>query len=132
MKNQIGQPLPQTGPLPGKENLEEAVPPKGNLGRLFHQITKLVGNPQKAKLILILLIVAAALFILLFFALLVKKPQSQPSPGIQPAPTPQTTQPIPTSPATEDDIDALIDDIEKFDPNQQDLQPPVVDLTIGL
>ena len=137
MTENTEQPFPQeqTTNLPEKKQSSETEgkTPKGILEKVMAVLKKLTGESKKAKLILVLFgFTIASLFLLILVALIKPKPPQETITPAPPTPTPIPITPTPAPEQTKEAIDELIINIEEFDPSQKDLQPPVVDLEIGL
>lgn len=134
--NQVtDQPIPSGEELgaQGGQKTQEAPPRSDAIGRVLETLKSVVGSSTKAKFVFTLLAGSFAVFILVFIISLIRRPQGQQEViTIPPTPTPRPITPTPEPEQKREEIDNIIIDIGEFDLNQRDLQPPVVDLKIGL
>lgn len=136
MNQDTEQPMPQeqAGTSPDQREAEENdKTPTGFIGRFIETMKNVTGSSQKAKLVVVLFGFAGAVIVLLVAGSLVRRapPRREKTPA-EPTPMPIVLTPTPTLKIKQDKIDLLIKNIEEFDPGQNDLKLPVVDLEIGL
>lgn len=99
---------------------------------MLGKLGSLMGGSKKAKIIILMFGVSIALIVLLVIIALIRRPPSDGVPAVVPTAGPLAPTPTPEPEETRDEINELMRDINEFDPQQSDLQPPVVDLEIGL
>lgn len=137
MAEKVEQPIPKERPgttpaeEPSSEGKEKT--PKEFLDNLLAKVKKLTGESKKAKLILALLgFAAVSVLLVMVLAALKPRPSQETAPILQPTPTPIILTPTPIPAKTLEKSEEIITSIEQFNPEQKDLQLPVVDLEISL
>ena len=135
MNDQTNQPIPGTQAVPakntdpqGQENRTEEKIPKTVLEKLKAMMAK----SKKVKLIVILFGFTVFLFILFITMSLSRRPPKETVPEAMPTPAPESVTPTQAPEVQEQDVNDLIKDIDDYNPDQNELQPPVVDLEIRL
>ena len=126
-KDQTNQPLPTEEPKGEQGPLAQTTP-----STFSERLKKFRQTSPKGKLILVLGAFTVVMFILITLLSLGRRPPGQPRETVLPTPTPIAVQPTPTLTQTQTEAQELLEKIEDLDPSGQDLQPPVVDLQIGL
>lgn len=132
METPTDQPIPGTEEETSPSPTPDAKELQGKIGKIIEVVRNVAGSSTKAKFIVALFGVAIPIFLLAFIVSLTRRPPKPEEFKPAPIPTPRPVTPTPEPQETKEEIDELLIDIDTFDPNLKDLQPPVVDREIGL
>lgn len=119
----------------GEEQDKAKKKAKGIIGAVLGTLEAVTGDEKRAKLILALVGVFVVIVLLMAIgSIFTGGPSRRPAGDgqLQPTPTISRGRPSPRPPLQQGEIDKFLEEIVEFDPNQPELQPPKVDLEIGL